>query len=319
MAGKWTFEAMPDQAGRTALITGANSGLGYEAALAFARRGARVIMACRDATKGETAAAAIRAGLPDAQLVVLPLDLADLASVRAFAAEVSQAGTPLDLLINNAGIMAIPYRQTADGFEMQFGTNHLGHFALTGMLLPGVLAAAAGRIVTVSSLVHRRGRMRFDDLHGTQRYDRTGAYAQSKLANLLFAFELQRRLGASGARAISVACHPGYSATNLQFVGPQMDGSRMMAGLMGLANTLVAQSAAQGVLPTLYAATAPDVNGCDYIGPDGLMAARGYPRKEQALAAAYSTEDAARLWAESEAMTGVRYVFNAASEVAQPA
>jgi NAD(P)-dependent dehydrogenase (short-subunit alcohol dehydrogenase family) len=268
----WTAAAMPDLAGRTIVVTGGNSGIGYEAALELARKGAHVVLACRDASRGRSAAAAIESALPQASLEVMELDLASLASIHAFAEAFQGRHPSLDVLCNNAGVMAIPYRRTHDGFEMQLGTNHLGHFALTGLLLDRLLATDAARVVTVSSTAHRFGRMRFDDLHWESGYRKWRAYGQSKLANLLFAYELQRRLDAVGARCISVACHPGYAATNLQLAGPRMQGSSVMESLSSLANRVFAQSAAMGALPTLCAAVSPDVRGGDYIGPDGQRA-----------------------------------------------
>ncbi len=305
--GQWTAAHIPDQQGRVFIITGGNSGIGYEAARALAGKRAAIVLAVRSLEKGEQAAAAIRRETPQADVQVMALDLADLAAIEAFAGAFRARFDRLDVLINNAGVMAIPRRQTVDGFEMQFGTNHLGHFALTGHLLELLLATPGARVVTVSSNMHRQGKMAFDNLNVEAGYSRYGAYSRSKLANLLFAFELQRRLEASGAGAISVGCHPGYAATNLQNAGPEMDGSAVSRIMMQIANALFAQDAAMGALPTLYAATVPDVNGCDYIGPAGFMRTRGYPAKEQARETAYNAEDAARLWALSEAWTGVTY------------
>ncbi|MGQ9491774.1 MAG: oxidoreductase [Anaerolineae bacterium] len=304
---RWVETHIPSQGGKVALITGANSGLGFEAAHVLAAKGAHVILAVRDAAKGERAAAAIRRSAPTADLAVLPLDLASLASIRRAAVEVLRTYDRLDMLINNAGVMAIPRRLTADGFEMQFGVNHLGHFALTGLLLPLLLRAAAARVVTVSSGAHVLGRINFDDLHGERRYHPWAAYAQSKLANLLFAYELQRRLAAAGGQAISVAAHPGYAATNLQRVGPEMAGSRLGLWLMSASNRLLAQSAAMGALPEVYAATSPDVCGGDYIGPDGPLGQRGFPKKARSSARSYDAETAAQLWRVSEQLTGVRF------------
>ncbi len=304
---RWVETQIPSQQGKSVLITGANSGLGFEAAQLLAAKGARVILAVRDAAKGERAAAAIRGRVPAAELAVLPLDLASLASIRSAAAGVLRSYDRLDMLINNAGVMAIPRRLTADGFEMQFGVNHLGHFALTGLLLPLLLRAPAARVVTVSSGAHVLGRINFEDLHGERRYHPWAAYAQSKLANLLFAYELQRRLAAAGCRMISVAAHPGYAATNLQRVGPEMRGSRLGMWLMGVSNRLLAQSAAMGALPEVYAATSPDVQGGDYIGPDGPLGQRGFPKKARSSARSYDLDTAARLWTVSEALTGLRF------------
>jgi NAD(P)-dependent dehydrogenase (short-subunit alcohol dehydrogenase family) len=300
---------MPNLEGAVAVVTGANSGIGLETARELARKGATVVMAARNAQKNEQAWQNILASVPGADLVKMRLDLADLASVREFADEYRQRYSSLHLLINNAGVMAIPQRTTADGFEMQFGTNHLGHFALTGLLLELLLGTLGARVVTVSSAIHQMGSIPFDDLQSKRRYSRWGAYATSKLANLLFAFELQRRLEAIGARAISVAAHPGYASTNLQHVGPEMDRSRVQQLITAVMNPLFAQSAVMGALPTLYAATAPDVRGGDYIGPGGLAKMRGYPIKVRAGAHAHDTVTAQRLWMASEELTGVQYAL----------
>jgi NAD(P)-dependent dehydrogenase (short-subunit alcohol dehydrogenase family) len=294
---KWTAADMPDQAGKTAVVTGANSGLGLVISRELARAGATVVMACRNVKKGERAAAEVG---KRAQLEAL--DLADLDSVRDFAGRLSEAR--VDVLVNNAGVMAPPRRLTADGFESQFGTNHLGHFALTGLLVPKLLAAPEPRVVTMSSGGHRMGRINFDDLHGERRYNNWLAYGQSKLANLLFAFELQRR---ADGQLQSLAAHPGYSATNLQFAGPARWYERAS---MALTNRLSAQGADQGALPALYAATVTDVPGGSYIGPDGFLEARGHPHLVTAAGKAYDPEVAARLWEVSEALTGVRYTWS---------
>ncbi|MCS6883176.1 MAG: oxidoreductase [Oscillochloridaceae bacterium] len=311
MAQHWTLDAMPDQQGRLVVITGANSGIGFEAAKALAGKGARVILAVRNAAKGQVALEKIRAVHPQAQVELDLLDLADLSSVRAFAERFQTRYSALPVLINNAGVMATPYRRTADGFELQFGTNHLGHFALTGLLLPAILAAPGARVVTVSSMAHSFGQINFDNLDGSKGYQRWMAYGQSKLANLLFAYELQRRFAASGARAISLACHPGYADTELQKVGPRMDGFALGEALSGLLNRVFAQSAAMGALPTLYAATSPDAHGGDFIGPDGPGGARGYPVPQRSNARSYDPALARRLWEVSEQLTGVRYAFPA--------
>lgn len=303
----WTANDIPSQAGKTFVVTGANSGIGYEAALQLAGKGAQVVLACRDQGKGRAAAAAISAAHPSAAVTVMELDLADLQSIRRFADAVRAAYPALHGLCNNAGVMAIPLRRTADGFEMQFGTNHLGHFALTGLLLERLLATPGARVVNVSSNAHKFGAMHWDDLQWERSYRKWSAYGQSKLANLLFTYELQRRLTAAGAGLFSVACHPGYSATNLQAAGPRMQGSSIAEAVMGLANSLLAQNAAMGALPTLYAAVAPDVHGGDYIGPDGLGEQWGHPKKVQATAKARDPEAQGRLWEISEQATGVRY------------
>jgi NAD(P)-dependent dehydrogenase (short-subunit alcohol dehydrogenase family) len=304
---RWTSDDIGDLSGRTFVVTGGNSGLGYETARALARKRARVVIACRDAGRARAAVISLRAESSDADASFLELDLASLASVRKFADALRERHRSLHVLVNNAGVMALPQRRTADGFEAQFGTNHLGHFALTGLLLELLLAEPGGRIVTLSSTAHRMGRMRFDDLQSERGYSPWPAYAQSKLANLLFTLELQRRLAAAGAPAIAVACHPGYAATNLQFAGPRMAGSAVRERVMKLANRLFAQSAEMGALPTLYAACAPDVEGGDYIGPADFGQTWGYPTKVSRSRRARDAQAAARLWEISERLTGVRY------------
>jgi NAD(P)-dependent dehydrogenase (short-subunit alcohol dehydrogenase family) len=304
---QWTINDIPDQRGNVVVVTGGNSGIGYEAALALAGKGAHVILAVRNAAKGQAAVTAIQRAHPGAAAEVLALDLSNLGSVRRFAETFLQRFKVLPLLINNAGVMALPFGRTADGFEMQFGTNHLGHFALTGLLMPAILATPSARVVVVSSGVHTAGVIDFDNLDGAKSYRPWRAYSQSKLANLLFAYELQRRFSAIGANAIVAACHPGYAATNLQAAGPRMAGSRFNELVSKLANRIFAQSAAMGALPTLYAATAADVNGCDYIGPIGLLGMRGSPGKIKSSARSYDTSVAARLWQVSEQLTDVRF------------
>jgi NAD(P)-dependent dehydrogenase (short-subunit alcohol dehydrogenase family) len=307
VATHWDTNAIPDQSGKLVVITGANSGIGYEAALALAAKGAHVIMAVRSAERGAAAATKISAAHPGARVEVRSLDLADLTSVRRFADGLLADHPALPLLINNAGVMAIPYRRTPDGFEMQFGTNHLGHFALTGLLLPALLAAPGSRVVTVSSQAHLMGKIDFANLDGAKGYQRWAAYGQSKLANLLFAYELQRRLAAAGAPTASLACHPGFADTELQAVGPRMDAIPFGGEIAKGINKLFAQSPAMGALPTLYAATAPDALGGDYIGPDSFGGWRGYPARQRSNAASYDPAVARRLWEVSEQLTGVRY------------
>jgi NAD(P)-dependent dehydrogenase (short-subunit alcohol dehydrogenase family) len=307
VTGKWSAEEISDQHGRTAIVTGANSGLGRVVARELARHGTRVVVASRDNAKGAETARAITAAFPSSTVEAERLDLADLSSIRAFADRIRAGYDHIDLLINNAGVMAAPYQRTADGFELQFGTNHLGHFALTGLLLPLLDNRPDARVVTVSSLNHRAGNIEFDDLQGERRYSRWGAYAQSKLANLLFAFELDRRLKSGGWGLISVAAHPGYSATNLQLSGPPPH-ERLV---MRLSNRLFAQSAEIGALPILYAATALGVLGGSYVGPDGPGEARGHPVLVQATKRANDEDDARRLWDISERLTGVTYDFRA--------
>ncbi len=304
MADKWTAAEMPDQTGKTAIVTGANSGLGAAIARELARAGATVIMAVRNLQKGEKAISQVREQAPEARLELRELDLSDLASVRAFA-EGHQG--PLHLLVNNAGIMAPPRRTTKDGFESQFGTNHLGHFALTGLLLPRLLEAPSSRVVTQSSGAHRIGKINFDDLQGERRYINWLAYGQSKLANLMFGFELQRRASAAGTALESMIAHPGYARTNLQFASPAWYEQMIMRVI----NPLVGQSADMGALPALYAATVPDLPGGTFVGPDGFMEQGGHPKVVSAAGKAYDEDAWRRLWEVSEELTGVRYDFAA--------
>ena len=289
----WDATSLPDLTGRTAVVTGANSGIGLRAADALARAGAHVVFAVRDQERGRAAAATVNGSTE-----VRRLDLADLSSVREFAD--AWQGRPLDLLINNAGVMMLPQQRTADGFEMQFGTNHLGHFALTNLLLPYV----TDRVVTVSSGAHRwfGARIRFEDLNWASGYDPNRAYAQSKLANLLFTLELQRRLTESGSPVRALAAHPGYAATNLQ----SHAGSAVMRGFMKIGNRFFAQDDSAGALPTLYAAT-QDLPGASYVGPDGLGEMRGAPALVGRSAAASDAGAARRLWTVSEELTGVSW------------
>ncbi|MGH2859728.1 MAG: oxidoreductase [Solirubrobacteraceae bacterium] len=307
MPGGWTAAEIPDLAGRTAIVTGANSGLGLITVRELARHGADVILACRDRERGQRALAEVQAVAPDPSQVRLEqLDLADLASVRQTAARIVEQLPRVDLLVNNAGIMAAPRRETVDGFESQFATNHLGHFALTGLLLGSLQAAPRPRVVTVTSGVHRIGRIAFGDLQRERRYNRWLAYAQSKLANLLFCFELQRRAVAARSPLLSLAAHPGAAATNLQSTGPQKPLER---ALLALGNRTVSQSASMGALPSLYAATSDSLPGGVLVGPDGFMEGRGHPRVVGASRRAYDEADARRLWEESERLTGVHYRF----------
>jgi NAD(P)-dependent dehydrogenase (short-subunit alcohol dehydrogenase family) len=297
----WSLADMPDQAGRRVIVTGANSGLGLVAARELARRGASVVLACRNQAKGAAALEQVRAAAPDRNAELAALDLGDLASVRAFAAARQE---PLDLLLNNAGVMAPPRSETADGFELQLGTNHLGHFALTGLLLGALKAGDAPRVVTISSNGHRVSRLDFDDLQFKRRYSRWRAYGNSKLANLLFMRELDRRARAAGLPLVSVAAHPGYTATNLQFAAPPL-ADRVVMRVLNLA---VAQKADQGVLPPLYAATMP-LPGGSYVGPDGPGGWRGSPQLVGMSKRAQDPETARRLWEASESLTGVRFAL----------
>jgi NAD(P)-dependent dehydrogenase (short-subunit alcohol dehydrogenase family) len=298
---KWTAADIPDQTGRTAVITGANTGLGYETAAALAGRGARVVLAVRNLEKGKQAVARITAATPGAEVELQELDLTSLESVRAAAARLRSGHDRIDLLINNAGVMYTPRSTTKDGFELQFGTNHLGHFAFTGLLLDRLLPVAS-RVVTVSSIGHRiRAAIHFDDLQWERRYSRVGAYGQSKLANLLFTYELQRRLAPHGT-TIAVAAHPGGSNTELMRNLP-----RPIAAASSLLVEPLMQDADLGALPTLRAATDPGVLGGQYFGPDGFQEIRGYPKVVASSAQSHDVELQRRLWAVSEELTGVVY------------
>ncbi|ARS90551.1 oxidoreductase [Natrarchaeobaculum aegyptiacum] len=305
-----TFTAadVPDQTGRTIVVTGANSGIGLEATRELTRNGATVVMACRSPERGDDAAADVRRDVPDADLRIEHCDLGDLESVRAFADRIDE---PIDVLVNNAGTMAIPRSETVDGFETQFGVNHLGHFALTGLLLETLLTGTddgpAARVVTVSSGVHERGEIDFDDLYGEQSYDPWSAYAQSKLANVLFAYELERRFRTADANAKSLAVHPGYADTELQFRGPREAGSHLGLLVRRVMNAVLAQSPEQGALATLYAATAPEAEGGGYYGPGGLASMRGSPDRQASSDLSYDRDLARRLWRVSREETGVSY------------
>lgn len=307
----WRATRIGDLSGMRAIVTGANSGIGLEATRELLRHGAEVILACRAPSKAEAALAELRRELPDCRAEIKQLDLASLASIEAFAAEITG---PLDRLINNAGVMAIPRRETADGFEMQIGTNHLGHFALTGRLLPRILEAArAGkrpRVVTVSSQAHRIGTLRLDDINREHGYDKWAAYGQSKLANLLFMHELGKRFEEHSVSALSVACHPGYASTNLQAVGPNMEGATFLKRVTDVGNALLAQSAARGALPTLYAACGGDIQNRDYVGPRGPMEFWGAPTKTRGNAESTDAESMRGLWELSERLTKVNYAFS---------
>ncbi|MBI3691950.1 MAG: SDR family NAD(P)-dependent oxidoreductase [Mycolicibacterium aromaticivorans] len=293
---RWTAADIPDQTGRTAVITGANTGLGYETARALAAKGAHVVLAVRNLDKGKAAADLIARRYPGADVSVQELDLTSLASIRAAAEELRARHDRIDLLINNAGVMMTPKQTTQDGFELQFGTNHLGHFALTGLLLDRVLAAPASRVVTVSSNGHRFGRIRFDDLQSERSYNRTAAYGQAKLANLLFTYELQKRLAATDT--IATAAHPGSSATEL---------GRNLPKIVEWGFGLTVQDAEMGALPTLRAATDPTVHGGQYYGPGGLLQMRGYPKLVSSNGRSHDVAAQKRLWAVSEERTGVTY------------
>lgn len=309
MPSDWTERDIPDQRGRRAVVTGATGGLGEATAQGLAGAGAEVILAARNPAKGADALARIRAAHPGAALRFEPLDLGQLGSVAAFAERLAAEGRPLDLLVNNAGVMAYRTRRTtADGFEAQFGTNHLGHFALTLRLLPLLSRAPAARVVTVSSLAHQRGRIRFDDLQG-KHYVPWAAYAQSKLANLMFALELQRRSEAAGWGIASIAAHPGLAATDIFANGPGSDEgafTRLLTRTSRFVLPMIAQSAARGALPILYAATAPDARGGAYYGPQGLREMWGPPGPARIMPLALNTAVAARLWDVSLELAGLR-------------
>ena len=304
----WTADDIPDLTGRRAVVTGATSGLGEATAVELARHGAHVVLTARDAARGGRARAAVLGAAPGASVEVAALDLADLESVRAFAAD--HGTEPLDLLVNNAGVMAVPARRTVDGFELQMATNHLGPFALTGLLMPALLRRPGGRVVTVSSFLHWFGALGHGDLMSEQSYDPWRVYARTKLANLLFMRELARRAtgaGLDGHGFVSAAAHPGYSRTNLQYVGPRMAGRRGAEAVMKVGNALLGQSATTGALPQLRAATDPQVRSGDYFGPRGLGEQRGLPRRVRMSADARDDLAARLLWEASEDLTGVRY------------
>jgi len=302
MIRKWTAGLMPSQAGKTAVVTGANSGLGLETSVALAQAGARLVMACRDPRKAAAALEQVQQRVPQGRVELMSLDLASLASVRRFAEEFQARHGRLDLLINNAGIMGVPLSRTVDGFESQIGTNHLGHFALTGLLMDRLIATPGARIITVGSMGHWNARgLNLDDLNFEHApYAPFAAYCKSKLANLLFVLELSRRLAARNSSVVAAAAHPGGADTNIK---PQPNPIVKAIALRFFVNT-----AGQGALPTLYAATAPEVRGNDYFGPDGLLGMRGYPAPARRHRAARDAATARRLWELSEWLTGVRYL-----------
>lgn len=301
MGSKWTVADIPDQSGRTVIVTGANSGLGYDTAAALADKGAQVVLAVRNVDKGKEAVDRIKKTSPDAVVTVAELDLSSLNSVRRASDELRTAHPRVDLLINNAGVMYVPTRETTeDGFEMQFGTNHLGHFALTGLLLDNLLSVEGSRVVTVSSVGHRiLARIRFEDPHFETGYNRVRAYGQSKLANLMFTYELQRRLALKGAPTIAAAAHPGFSDTELMRYIPVF--------VPDIAWKVFTQPADKGALPTLRAATDPDVQGGQYYGPDGIGEVKGHPKLVASSAQSHDQDIQRRLWTMSEELTGVTY------------
>ncbi|MER5915246.1 oxidoreductase [Streptomyces sp. NPDC001982] len=300
----WKTTDIPDQSGRIAVVSGANSGLGYVTARELARKGARVVLACRSEARGNEAVDRVVGEVPGARVEFGRLDLGDLGSVRDFVARFPY--DRLDLLVNNAGVMAPPYGITADGFETQFGVNHLGHFALTGLLLPAVLSTPGARIVTVSSFMHVLANIDIDDLNSERRYRRWVAYGRSKTANLLFTHELGRRLAASGADVVAAAAHPGYAATNLQTAGPRAEGRRGAERFMEIGNRVFAQTAEAGALPSLYAATAPGVRPDSFTGPS-FAGWRGGPAPSWRASWTVNDQAGVRLWEASERLTGVTY------------
>ena len=307
---QWLNQYLPDLSGKTIIITGANSGIGYEAARLLAYKGAHIVLTSRNIERGKQAASNIRSQIPNASIKVEQLDLAELDSIAAFSKRVLRSYDRIDVLINNAGVMALPYQKTRHGFEMQFGTNHLGHFALTGRLMPRLLKNPHARIVTVSSSAHQIGKISFDNLHWDIGYKRWKAYGQSKVANLFFTYELQRKLNTAGSSAIAVAVHPGWAATNLQTAAPIMENSRFKTRLYSWLNTQFAQSAEMGALPTVYAAAAEKVRGGQYVGPDGFSEAKGFPKITKSNNYSYNKEIAAQLWQVSEKLTGVHFNFS---------
>jgi NAD(P)-dependent dehydrogenase (short-subunit alcohol dehydrogenase family) len=298
----WNLKQAPTQKGRIAIVTGANIGLGYETALALAAKGCSVVLACRNVDKAEAAKDNILAQCPKAVVECMALDLASLKSVRKFAAAYKRRHARLDLLVNNAGIMMPPFALSEDGFESQLAANYLGHFALTGLLLPSIVKTPKSRIVSLSSLAHQWGEIRFADLHFEGRYDKRLAYGQSKLACLMFAYELQRRLKRAGHTTLSVAAHPGVSSTNLFQHLPKI------VNLFAPLTALVFQSAEGGAQPTLYAALGGDIQGGDYCGPQSMGGMRGDPVKVSSSRRSRDEAVAARLWTVSEELTGVRFL-----------
>ncbi|MDD2279645.1 MAG: oxidoreductase [Bacteroidales bacterium] len=304
---KWTLKDMPDQSGKTVVVTGGNSGLGFETAKALAQKGADVVLACRSESKGEAAKTAILTEYPEAKVIVMALDLMDLSSIKSFAQMFTKNYSQLHILINNAGIMTSPYGLTKDGFESQMGTNHLGHFALTGLLLDTLVRTPNSRVVVVSSLAHRQWKISFDNtlFENAQGYNSMRAYARSKLANLLFTYELQRKFEAKGINNLVVAAHPGASFTNL---GRHLEGKFLFKVLRPLI-IKVLPTPKSGALPQLRAAVDTNVKGGEFYGPSGLMELSGYPVLVKSTKASHNAEDAQKLWTISEELTGVKYGF----------
>ena len=297
---KWGSNDIPDQNGRVAIVTGSSSGIGYETARVLAEKNATVIVAVRNLQKGNAAVEKIKISHPNANVKVMELDLASLESVRSFAKIFRNDYSRLDLLINNAGVMMPPYSKTADGFELQFGTNHLGHFALAGLLIDMVKDTPESRIVNVSSSSHHYGELNFDDLNWENRpYKKMKTYGDSKIANIYFTYELQRRLDVNGSKTLVTAAHPGWTATELQ----------RHVGLLSFLNNFFSQDITMGALPTLYAAVAEDVQGGDYYGPSGWKEMRGYPKKVQSNELSHDKKIAQKLWEVSEDLTGITFPY----------
>lgn len=295
---RWTNDKMPDQTGKVIIVTGSNSGTGYATAKALAEKGAEVIMACRSEERASKAVEEIKKDVKDANVTFMKLDLADLSSVKEFAEEFKGKYDKLDVLVNNAGVMMIPERrETADGFEMQFGTNHLGHFALTGLLLDLLKKTPESRVVSMSSMAHRNGTMKFDNLNSEKSYSKIAVYGMTKLSNLLFTYELDRKLKENNIDSIAVAAHPGWTATNLQ----------RYFSIARFMNRFVAMEPWQGALPQNKAATDPEVKGGEYYGPGGIMEMRGYPKKVGSTKESKDEKIAKKLWEVSEELTGVKY------------
>jgi len=305
---QWNLENMPSQEGRISIVTGANSGLGYYTAKGLASKGAEVVMACRNTAKAEAAVKDIKSEIPDAKLKIMELDLSDLSSVKLFVKIFSSSYERLDILINNAGIMAIPFRQTADGFEMQFGVNHLGHFALTGQLIDLLSSTPSSRVVVVSSSAQKIGKIDFENLNSKSKYRKWAAYGRSKYANLLFMLELADRIRNNDNGMIASAAHPGYAASNLLEKGPEMKGRKCLVKAGHLANRIAAQSTEMGALPTLYAATADEVINGGYYGPGGFAGMRGYPSQANPKGTRITKQLKEDLWKYSEETTAVSFL-----------
>lgn len=304
---KWTTADISSLKGKVIIVTGGNSGLGYESVKAFAEKGAEVIMACRSLEKGAKAKAELDHGYPSAKIIVKQLDLMDLSSIMEFAKDINKSYDQIDVLLNNAGIMMTPYQFTKDGFESQFGTNHLGHFALTGLLFDLIVKTPDSRIVNVSSLAHKKGKIHFDDLlfDDGKSYDPMESYRQSKMANLLFTYELQRRLEKAGSKTITAAAHPGVSITNL---ANHLEGKLMYKVFM-LFSGFITHPPSQGALPQIRASVDPEVQGGTYYGPDRMGEMKGDPVLVESTKPSHDPDDAKRLWEISEQMTGVKFNF----------